>query len=157
MITINISKADKPVSIDWDSLPKVSQQHIIEYGLRQKLNDAGSQFTTKELGEAEAGKRALEVAENVIAALKAGNISQRQSKGSATLEQRMFAKVLRDLWKQVTKGKLTAEDDTSNEALLETLSAKTGKDVETLTAAIESKANALAELERQAAAMTIEL
>ena len=37
---INIAKADTTIEIDFDSLPEVSKDYIINYGLTQALNDA---------------------------------------------------------------------------------------------------------------------
>ena len=40
MLNISIAKAGESVTVDFDALPEVSQKYIIEYGLRQSLNDA---------------------------------------------------------------------------------------------------------------------
>ncbi len=39
IFTIYIKKANKSLDIDFDSLPPHVQAHIIEYGLKQKVND----------------------------------------------------------------------------------------------------------------------
>lgn len=98
MIKIIVSKADQTLTVDWDAMPENARQHIIEYGLRQKLNDAGSQFTKKELGE-EAGKLALGAAENILSELMKGNVSVRQAAVALTLEEREEQKILHAMYK----------------------------------------------------------
>jgi hypothetical protein len=39
VISIRIAKFDQSVDVDWDALPLESKRYIIEYGLRQNLND----------------------------------------------------------------------------------------------------------------------
>lgn len=39
MLQVRIAKFNTAVNVDWDALPESAKQHIIEYGLRQNLND----------------------------------------------------------------------------------------------------------------------
>lgn len=139
MITIYISKADKNLPVDWDKMPEHAKVHIIEYGLRQKLNDAGSSATAKELGKDEAGKQAFAMAEVVLDALMAGNTKVRQAASGMTLEERMYAKVLKAVYKKIFEKPL--EHDKG----LEDLAKKLGKDEETLHQGILAKAKVEAE------------
>lgn len=143
-INIIISKADKPLVVKWDEMPEAAQRHIIEYGLRQKLNDAGSQFKK---GEENFAALAFGAAENVLAALMAGQVSVRQSRGTTTLEERFFTKHLRALYTTLKLGKV---EDQENEALLDAVALKTGKDVETISAVIQKQADASADAKRKA-------
>lgn len=153
MITIYISKADKTLPIDWDSMPENAQRHIIEYGLRQKLNDAGSSATTKELGEVQAGEQALAMAENVLSALMAGNVHVRRAASQMTLEERCFLKVLKALFKKAV-GK---PEDKTKEELITGLANKFGKGEEAIILALEAKAKDMAEVERKVAALKQDL
>lgn len=147
MIIINISKAEKSLSVDWDAMPEAAQRHIIEYGLRQKLNDAGSQFKK---GEENFADNAFGAAETVLAALMAGQVTVRQSKGSATLEQRFFTKHLRALFTTLKLGKIATETDTSDDTLLAAIAEKTGKDAEVIRAVVQKQADASADAKRKA-------
>ena len=100
MYSIYISKADKVLSVDFDSLPEVSKRFIIEYGLKQKLNDAGSSATVKELGPNEAAKQAFALAEASLQALASGQISVRVAKPQESLEEREYKKLLRSMLKK---------------------------------------------------------
>lgn len=44
---ILISKTGETLAVDFDAMPEHVKAHIIEYGLKQKLNDAHSQHTEK--------------------------------------------------------------------------------------------------------------
>lgn len=153
MITIYISKSDSNLNVDWDNMPENAKAHIISYGLRQKLNDAGSAATTKELGKDEAGKQALSMAENVLSALMAGNVTVRQASVSMTIEEREFNKIVKALYKKAI-GK--PDTDFDHEEGLKQLAQKLGKSVDTLTAAIQLKAEANAEVVRKVQALKAE-
>lgn len=155
MIIVNIAKASKSLSVDWDAMPDNAKQHLIEYGLRQKLNDAGSQFTTKALGEKDAGDKAFAAAQVTLEALMAGEMSVRSAKVMMTLEDKMFGQVLRAFFKTIFAK--PADKDADNDDLILALVTKTGKEYEAIEAAIQAKANAMAALERQKAELVIEL
>lgn len=148
-MNILIKKANKTLSIDWDAMPQNAKNFIIEYGLRQKLNDAGASATIKELGSDEAGKQAFAYAENMLAALMSGSIAVRSAKAGLTLEERIYSRVLRAVFKQVTGKKISTEVDVSNETLLEEISAKTGKPKEAIEKAIGKRVEAELVIERQ--------
>ena len=143
MLTIYISKSDSTLSVDWDKMPENAQRHIIEYGLRQKLNDAGSAATTKELGKDEAGKQALSMAENVLSALMEGKVTVRSAASSMTLEERAFAKVVRAFYKKLI-GKPADDFDVDN--AVEQIAKKAEKSLEDTRAALELKAQAEAKV-----------
>jgi hypothetical protein len=147
MLNVKIAKADKVLSIDWDAMPENAQRHIIEYGLRQKLNDAGSSATVKELGE-QAGPQALAMAEVVLEALMKGNVHVRQAAANLTLEERMFNKILKALVKKA------GLDEGST---IDALASKLGKPVESINKAIEAKAAKDAEVQRQINALKLDI
>lgn len=141
MFNIKVSKSDSVLKVDWDSMPENAKTHIIEYGLRQKLNDAGSQFKKDSDNFA---ALALGAAENVLDALMKGNVHVRQAAASMTLEEREFRKILKALLK---KAGLDPEADIS------VLATKLGKDADIVTRAIEAKASSNAEVTRKVQAL----
>lgn len=151
MINIYISKADKSLPIDWDKMPENAQRHIIEYGLRQKLNDAGSSATTKELGKDEAGKQAFAMAEVVAAALMEGNVTIRQAASGLTLEERTFNKILKALYKKLF-GRPCENEDT----ILADVAQKLGKPMDDIKAAIDKKVTIEVEIAKKIAALKAE-
>lgn len=136
MINIYISKSDSILPVDWDSMPKAAQDHIIEYGLKQKLNDAGSSATVKELGP-DAGPQALAMAENVLSALMKGEVTVRKAASNLSTEDQFISKVTKAIYKSLFKK--TLEDGQDGLALI---SEKLGKPLEKVTKAIEEKAQA---------------
>lgn len=97
---VYISKAGKSIEVNWDAMPEATQKHIIEYGLRQKLNDAGASATTKELGEKEAGLQAFAAAEVVVAALLEGKITVRSKGASVSFEDKTRLDIIAGLVKK---------------------------------------------------------
>jgi hypothetical protein len=145
---VYISKSDTNLNVDWDAMPDNAKAYIINYGLRQKLNDAGASATVKELGS-DAGAQALAMAESVLEALMRGDISVRQAAKSQTLEEKVFTRVLRTLFKSQTGRVVSKEADTSNEALLGILAKTLGKPVDAITRAVQKRADAEILIERQ--------
>lgn len=141
MIKIYISKADATLNIDWDAMPEVAKQHIIEYGLRQKLNDAGSSATKKELGAQAAGEQALAMAEVSLAALMNGQTKTRVARSAMPLEDKFFLKELKALYKKVFKSTMEMETNLA----LDSIAKELGRDVSELEEALTKKA--LAEVE----------
>lgn len=157
MINVYVSKSDSLLSVDWDKMPENAKAHIIEYGLKQKLNDAGSSATVKNLGPNEAAKQAKAAAENVLAALMRGDVTVRQAARQETLEEREFNKV----FKSLCKANLGKDED---KWTLEALAEKLEKPVEALEEAINDVAAKKAvirrreiEAKREAAAIQIEI
>lgn len=138
-INIHIAKAGKTLSIDWNAMPPVAQQFIIEYGLRQKLNDAGSSATIKELGEVEAANQAFALAEKSLAALMEGDISVRVGAKSLTLEERAEQNVIRDWFKKICKRPVSKEEHQDNRSLLAAMATTTGKSADKLKLALAPK------------------
>lgn len=61
-----IGKTGHKVEIDFESLPEQSQRYLIEYGLKQSMNDCRS-------GEPDA-KKAIDLVERKLAALVSGSL-----------------------------------------------------------------------------------
>ena len=159
MYSIYISKADKVLSVDFDSLPEVSKRFIIEYGLKQKLNDAGSSATVKELGPNEAAKQAFALAEASLQALASGQISVRIAKPQESLEEREYKKLLRSMLKKAFPQEQEALMESGG---VEALAALHKVESPRMEAALRTKAKANAEIERKkrelsALASTIDL
>ncbi len=148
MINIYISKNDSNLQVDWDAMPENAKAYIIQYGLRQKLNDAGSSATVKELGE-KAGEQALAMAQASLAALMSGDILTRQAAKSQTLEERIFTRVLRALFKSQVGRPVSKEADQSDEALLAGIAKTLNKDVSIIQRAVQKRADAELAIEKQ--------
>ena len=148
MINILISKAGKTLSVDWDNMPANAQRHIIEYGLKQKLNDAGSSATVKELGEVEAGNQAFAAAEIVVAALARGDVTVRQAAKAESLEEKEYKKLLKALLKKAFPQELEALLATPSDAI-EALAGLHKVSTEKMELALQAKAKANAEIERK--------
>jgi CRISPR/Cas system CMR-associated protein Cmr5 small subunit len=77
MLTINIAKAAKSLSVDFAALPENSQQYIIEYGLRQTLNDATASLKKEDYAnEAAFNEAALGVAQKKLDGILSGELRQ---------------------------------------------------------------------------------
>ena len=148
MITIYLSKSDSTLSVDWDNMPDNAKAHIIEYGLRQKLNDAGSAATVKELGQDEAAAQAKAMAENVLDALMQGKVTVRQAAQSLTSEQRAYNKILKSIFKKLFKN---AEFDA--DTALDLVAGELNKPTDEIKTKIEAKAVVEAETARKIAAL----
>lgn len=150
MTNILISKANQTLEVDWDAMPDNAKAFIIEYGLKQKLNDATSSIKKD---EENAAALALAASENVLEALMKGNITVRSGKSSMTLEERCLQKAIRTVFKKFVGENLKQLEDDSNEALLEKLTKKLGKDEATILAACEKHAAVLVKIEQDKAAL----
>lgn len=143
-IIINISKAGKSLSIDWEALPDVAKSHIIEYGLRQKLNDAGSQFKK---GEEGTEANAFAAAETVLEALKKGLIRVNTSIDAGEKALRKMAELF------CKKAGIPVDKEDSLEDLLEALGEKLGREPDAIRASLEKKVEAEAAVKAQIAAI----
>jgi len=77
MFGISIAKAGETVTVDFDALPEVSQKYVIEYGLRQSLNDATASLKRDEYKSDEEFKAAaLAVARKKLDAIESGELRQ---------------------------------------------------------------------------------
>lgn len=83
-----IGKVAQTVEVDFDSLPKVSQEYIINYGLKQVLNDCHASISLKAVDKAgllmypdseAVGRATMEAVREKLAALQSGDISIRQA------------------------------------------------------------------------------
>lgn len=150
MFNILIAKADKSLPVDWDAMPENAKRHLIEYGLRQKLNDAGSSATVKALGQEEAGAQAFAMAENVLEALMKGQIRVVVSASATDKALLKFAKAL------ATHLGLHLADSSDVSTLIEAIASHTGKPAEAITTALENKVKADLELKAKIAALKAE-
>lgn len=80
--TVHVNKAGTSYTIDFDALPVVSKEFLVDYGLKQKLNDTVNDPKYK--GDEEASQTEIE---RVIAALREGTITVRQSGPRADQER----------------------------------------------------------------------
>ena len=144
-----ISKAKKTIEVDFDAMPENAKAYIIAYGLKQKLNDAGASATKKSLGAEEAAEQSFAMAENILASLMEGDITVRAAAATQTLEERVFTRVLRALFKAQLKRAVAKEADQSDEALLNALALSLKKDVDHVRNAIQKRADAEIAIERQ--------
>jgi len=71
--TINLAKAGTGISVDFSAMPENAQAFVIEYGLRQILNDCASSVKK---GEKDAPAIALGLAEKRLAKLMAGDFTR---------------------------------------------------------------------------------
>lgn len=69
--SIRVAKLDRDFTVDFDNLPENAQSFLIEYGIRQKLNDAISGL---DMNKPNAEADGVEKINAVIAALVAGEI-----------------------------------------------------------------------------------
>lgn len=138
-MNILIKKANKTISVDWDAMPAHAQQFIIEYGLRQKLNDSGASATIKELGTDEAGNQAFALAEKTLSALMEGDISVRVGAKALTLEEKAEQNVIRAWFKKICKRALAKEPQQDNQSLLEAMAKTLGKSPDKLKLALAPK------------------
>ena len=77
MNTITIAKAGKSVEVDFDALPEVSRTYIVEYGLRQSLNDATASLKRDEYkSDAEFQDAAFAVANKKLDSILSGELRQ---------------------------------------------------------------------------------
>lgn len=146
---IRISKAGKSIEVDFDSLPQVSKDFIIQYGLKQKLNDKGAGETIKELGAEEAGSRAWILANQIVDGFKEGKITVRNSVGKMTLEERCLQTIIRKVFKAVCKSSLEKEVDKSNEALLQRIAKTKSSTPEAILTKIKPLVDSEIEAERK--------
>lgn len=66
ILSVNVKKCEQIVELDFDSLPQVSKDYLIMYGLKQRLNDCHSQEKDP--------KKAWEIVQGVVAGLKSGEV-----------------------------------------------------------------------------------
>jgi hypothetical protein len=82
MTSISINKIGVAVDVDFGALPEVSQQFIINYGLRQVLNDAHASIQLRDFPEGEGFKDAVENAVNTrLGALVSGDLTTKRGGG----------------------------------------------------------------------------
>lgn len=158
---VKIAKIDMNLRVDWDKLSESTRKGIIEYGLRQLLNDAHAAIALKD-GDTEAEARTkraeIEAAVNKrLDALEAG--TYRFGSGGGGKRVSAVEQALREIVEEILRGKGMAAADAkaaarTPEATVRELSAKkakeSGEDAEALFtrnwSAIRGKAEKIAAL-----------
>lgn len=82
---ISINKAAQSVQVDFASLPDNVKSHIIEYGIKQKLNDKHSQIKADDKN---AAKVVMELVHGLLDDWKAGKVTATRQGSLATPEQK---------------------------------------------------------------------
>lgn len=86
--SINVNKLNESVAVDFEALPDNAKQYVIEYGLKQIVNDSHSGIKDKEEVKA--------VIERKLQALAEGNITIRRG-GSSNPHSRVVEAIVDDL------------------------------------------------------------
>ena len=113
-MNIKVTKAGKSLEVDLQELPDEAYQFVLQKGLEALLNARMSKVLTKDLeGEklAEAQARALEIAEENLANLKAGKITKARGGAKDANGNKVAANVMteaRRLAKEVVKNEIRA-------------------------------------------------
>lgn len=117
--SIHVSKANQSFDIDFAALPEASQAFVINYGLRQLLNDSVASVSTKNFPEASAEElveTAVDTVTGKIQALLDGTIGIR-----ATTERDPLKVIMRQIANDMLSGALRAagkkKKDIAKEAL----------------------------------------
>lgn len=145
MFTINISKAKNTLSVDWDSMPQNAKDYIIQYGLKQKLNDC---YATVVIGADNPAEVAMEAAKAMLENLMAGNITVRTAAAVASLEDKVRARIIKANFKKYVGIPVAKELKQDNASLIAAIATKTGKTVEFITQKLEERVVIEVELER---------
>lgn len=88
---IYIKKADKVVDVDWNAFNDDVKNHIIEYGLKQKLNDAHSHIKAS---DDKAAELAITEVDRVLSNLYAGNIRPTARRQGQTQYSKIWNRLL---------------------------------------------------------------
>lgn len=145
MFNINISKAKQTLSVDWDNMPQVAKDFIIQYGLKQKLNDC---YATVVVGADNPAEVAMSTASEMLANLMAGNITVRTAAAVASLEDKVRARIIKANFKKYVGTAVSKELNQDNASLIAAIATKTGKTIEFITSKLEERVIIEVELER---------
>lgn len=145
MFNINISKAKNTLAVDWDNMPQNAKDYIIQYGLKQKLNDC---YATVVIGAENPADVAMEAAKAMLENLMAGNITLRTAAAVASLEDKVRARIIKANFKKYVGTSPSKELKQDNESLIAAIATKTGKTVEFITTKLEERVAVEVELER---------
>lgn len=145
MFNINISKAKNTLAVDWDVMPQVAKDYIIQYGLKQKLNDC---YATVVVGADNPAEVAFSAASEMLANLMAGNITVRTAAAVATLEDKVRARIIKANFKKYVGKSLSKELNQDNASLIAAIATKTGKTIDFITSKLEERVVIEVELER---------
>lgn len=145
MFNITISKAKTTLAVDWDNMPQNAKDYIIQYGLKQKLNDC---YATLVVGADNPAELALGVATDMLANLMAGNITVRVAAAVASLEDKIRTRVIRANFKKFCGRTVAKERNQDNASLIAEIAKSTGKSVEFITTKLEERVTVEVELER---------
>lgn len=145
MFNINISKAKTALQVDWDNMPQNAKDYIIQYGLKQKLNDC---YATVVIGADNPADVALSAASEMLANLMAGNITIRAAASVQSLEDKVRTRIIRANFKKYVGEKISTLAKQDNESLIAAIAIKTGKPVDFITTKLEERVAVEVELEK---------
>lgn len=134
-----VKKAGQTLVVDFDKYPAHIQQHIIEYGLKQKFNDVHS-------GE-ETAETAWGLVQNLQERLLLGEIAKRVGSGNP-VETRLKG-ILRKLMVGATGKKAAEVNKLTTAELVTAIATATGKNADAITKHYTSIAEAQVAKERQ--------
>lgn len=76
--TVEIKKTGETRTINFAALPVESQEYVIEYGLKQKLNDGHAMFTEEKYpDETERARLVTARVDDTVARLQSGDLARR--------------------------------------------------------------------------------
>lgn len=145
MFTINISKAKNSLSVNWDAMPQNAKDYIIQYGLKQKLNDC---YATSVIGADNPAEVAMSEASKMLENLMAGNITLRSAASVQSLEDKVRTRIIRANFKKYVGRKVSEEVANDNASLIAAIATKTGKTIDFITTKLEERVVIEVELER---------
>ena len=145
MFTINISKAKNVLNVNWDDMPQNAKDYIIQYGLKQKLNDC---YATVVIGADNPAEVAMSAASEMLANLMAGNITVRTAAAVTSLEDKVRARIIKANFKKYVGTSVSKELKQDNASLIAAIATKTGKTIEFISAKLEERVVIEVELER---------
>ena len=137
---IAINKANEAVEVDFANLPENVQKHIIEYGIKQKLNDKHSQIKSD---EKDAPALVMELVQALLSDWEAGKVAASRSGGVTSLEKVIHRLFLVSLEQTKFQGNVIKSQKAAQAMLDKIAKAKFGDDVDAAKAfLIERKAQA---------------
>lgn len=148
MTQVQIAKTGQSVEVDFKALPANSQEFIINYGLRQMLNDCHSALTVKGWeGTQEAFNEAvMKAVSDKLAAIASGDLSIRKAGKAEPVDpvERLALRMARELIKDALAAKKLTIKKIGEEKFESLVEAKMEKDGEAL------RKEAKAQLKRKA-------
>lgn len=146
MFNIYCKKANTTLAIDFNAYPEHVQQHLIEYGLKQKFNDCLASETDESLCKG--------LLNNLQERLRRGELAKRVGESNPTTTK--LKTILRKLYTANVGGKSADINKLSTEELVKALATKLNKPAERILEHFTTIATKQLEKEReeQAALLT---